>query len=252
MKLGKQAPRLDKRTFRLSRYLPAILPPAPKMVDWASRVPYYPLYLNDIEGICVGATAGHQINQWTRYASGREVFPTDQDIQKSYIDVGGYDPAQTNPDGTNPTDNGMNILEFLSYWRKTGVGGHKILAYASVDLSRLDQIRQAIALFGSLFIGVNLPLTAQDQDSLWAVPKGGAFGDASPGSWGGHAVPICEYSPSTLTLVTWGQTMQMTWEFLKAYCDEAWCVLSPDWIAASGLSPGQFNLAQLQADLALL
>jgi len=44
----------------------------------------------------------------------------------------------------------------------------------------------------------------------------------------------------------------MTWGFLHTYADEAFAVLSPDWIAKTGLAPNHFNLSQLQADLAAL
>ena len=251
--LGKRAPKLDKRTFKIADFLPPVIPPPPAFSNWLTAVPYFPMYLNDIEGICVGATGGHQVNQWTRYAGGKEIFPTDQDIQLAYEVVGGYDPSQTQPDGFNPTDNGMNILDFLNYFRQKGIAGHKIFAFATVDVARKDQVCQSINWFGNLFIGVNLPISAQNQDSLWAVPPGGPFGDASPGSWGGHAVPVCEYSPSTLTVVTWGQTIQMTWEFFKTYCDEAYvCLSSQDWLQINGVSPSNFNLKQLQANLKLL
>lgn len=43
----------------------------------------------------------------------------------------------------------------------------------------------------------------------------------------------------------------MTVAFWKKYVDEAHTLLSPDWIAAKG-APSGFNLAQLQADLAMI
>jgi len=41
----------------------------------------------------------------------------------------------------------------------------------------------------------------------------------------------------------------MTWGFLDTYCDEAYAVLSQDWIEKSGLAPSNFDLTALQADL---
>ena len=45
----------------------------------------------------------------------------------------------------------------------------------------------------------------------------------------------------------------MTWTFWDAYCDEAYAVLSKDWInQASDLAPNRFDLATLQKDLSAL
>jgi len=45
--------------------------------------------------------------------------------------------------------------------------------------------------------------------------------------------------------------MRMTWAFWGRYCDEAWCVLSPDFLAA-GRSPQGLDLDSLRRDLALV
>ena len=44
--------------------------------------------------------------------------------------------------------------------------------------------------------------------------------------------------------------MKMTWNFWNIYCDEAYAVLSPDWIGQAKLAPSGFDLAALEADLA--
>lgn len=246
IKLGKRAPKLDKRTFMMSRYLPAILPPPPVETDgYVTKVPSWPMYLNDQLGDCVAAAAGHVVNQETYYASGSENIPTDNDILKTYEAVGGYVP------GDPWTDQGMNMLDYLNYWRKVGVGGHKILGFASIDLARRDQIMHAVQLFGNVYLGVQLPISAQDQ-SVWKVPPGGPFGDGSPGSWGGHCVPMMFAGAQSSVVVTWGQTIHMTWDFLATYADEAYVVLSNDWIKANGISPSKFNITQLKEDLKLL
>lgn len=244
--LGKRAPQLDKRTFMLSRYLPAVLPaPPPETDGYVTKVPSFPLYLNDSLGDCVAAAAGHIINQETYYASGTEAIPTDAQILKTYEDVGGYVP------GDPSTDQGMNMLDYLKYWRKKGVGGHKILGFAAIDLTRRDQIMQAIQLFGNVYLGLQLPISAQGQN-VWKVPPSGPFGDGSPGSWGGHCVPMMFAGQQSSVVVTWGATLHMTWDFLADYADEAYVVLSNDWIKANGISPSKFNITQLKADLALL
>ena len=51
-------------------------------------------------------------------------------------------------------------------------------------------------------------------------------------------------------MVTWGALQVMTWSFWEAYCDEAYAILSADYINGQKQAPQGFNLQQLQADLA--
>ena len=126
-KLGKTKARKDPRTLQLSNYvMVATIPDIPEEVSWITHVNHWPMYGNDSVGDCVAAAAGHHIQQWTNYA-GNEICVSPQDVIKTYEDVGGYVP------GDPSTDNGMNMLTYLKYWRKTGVGGHKIMAFVSVN-----------------------------------------------------------------------------------------------------------------------
>ncbi len=257
LKLGKRSPRLDHRTLKLSKYLTPALPTPPIRAGYVEKVAQWPMYLNDSLGDCVIAAAGHMIQQWTAYA-GEETQISNSAILTGYVQVGGYVP--NNPD----TDNGCDMLTALKYWRKTGLGGHKIAAFVSVDFTNQQEVEQAIALFGSVYTGLALPLVAQSPTQTgpngkpcWSVAECGTNGDGSPGSWGGHCVPLIGYSndpaghPGTM-LVTWGALYDMTWKFLNLYTDEMWAVLSSDWFEQSGQSPSGFNLAQLQADLSAL
>lgn len=134
--------------------------------------------------------------------------------------------------------------------------GHKIQAYMALEPANHTHVMDAVWIFGGCYIGVALPKSAQAQTSnkqIWSVPPQGTGGDGAPGSWGGHAVPVVAYDSRSLTVVTWGALQTMTWGFWEAYCDEAYAILSPDYlkqkvgqtVAASG-----FNLQQLQVDLA--
>jgi len=243
--LGKKAAVYDHRTLKLAKYTVALPEPASE-VSWITKLAAaepLPMYLNDKLGDCVAAAAGHMIQQWNFYA-GHPSQPEDSDILKAYEDVGGYDPG--NPD----TDNGMDMLSFLKYWATTGVGGHKIGAFLAVDWTDARQVRQAIGLFGNLYLGVGLPVSAQGQ-AAWTVGDGGIYKQAGePGSWGGHCIPLMASSPLSHTCVTWGATLKMSHNFLVDYGDEAFVVLSQDWIETDGVAPSGFDLAQLRSDLA--
>ena len=67
-------------------------------------------------------------------------------------------------------------------------------------------------------------------------------------SWGGHAVPVVASDPRRLAVVTWGQLLRMTWAFWEAYCDEAYAILSHDFLEKNK-TPDGFDLATLRADL---
>jgi len=253
-KLGKKAPVIDSRTLKLSNYLkptptfsppPPALAPAPPEASWITKLEAaekIPMYLNDVLGTCVPAAAGHMIQQWSFYA-GHPWQPTDEDILLAYESVAGYIPGQPQ------TDQGCDILSFLKYWQKTGLGGHKILGYTSVDYLDLEEVQIAIELFGNVFTGLQLPLFVQGAN-LWTVPDGGIYSDeGQPGGWGGHCVPTPAGSPITKTCETWGTVLKMSNNFHHDYVDEAYAVLSPDWLETGNVSPSLLDLEQLEADL---
>jgi hypothetical protein len=254
MKLGKRAARKDPRTLRLAKYIKA-LPPAPPRMGYLDAVRSWPMALNDAIGDCVVAAMAHMVQQWTTYAKPAPFVPTDQQVLQAYMTISGYNP-------NDPlTDQGCVMLDALNYWRKHGLGEHEIMAYVAINPTRKEEVEHAIALFGNCFVGFGLPVSAQAPRNdlgglpLWEVPASGAVGDGSFGSWGGHAVPLVGYNNTDqdrlgVRLVSWGGLYDATWHFVAEYCDEAYAVLSRDWIERSGVSPSGFDLATLLADLA--
>jgi hypothetical protein len=67
---------------------------------------------------------------------------------------------------------------------------------------------------------------------------------------GGHYVPLVA-DRGNLVCVTWGRLQQMTLQFYKGYCDEAWAILSLEMLKG-GLSLEGFAMTQLQIDLSAL
>lgn len=248
MKLGRRTPVHDKRTLQLAKYI-AGPSQAPGSLDYASfkGAPIaFNMAMNDRIGDCTIASIANLVHAWTTIGKHRPATISDAAILTAYRKVSGYDPAE--PD----TDRGAVELDVLRYWKKHGVGGHKLGAYASVEIGSPALVRDALWLFAGLYAGVALPRSAQDQ-SVWEVPPGGPVGDGAKGSWGGHAVPIVGYDPRGLTVVTWGATKRVSWGFFNAYFDESYACLSPDFLdPASGLAPSGFDVAQLRRDLALL
>jgi hypothetical protein len=242
MKLGRKAIKTDTRTLQLSAYLKPALPPPPPSADWTKGITGWGEMLNDQLGDCTIAGAGHAIQVWTANTTGIVTVP-DSTIEAMYEKWDGYVP------GDASTDTGGVELDVLNDWRQQGLGGHTLVAFADPKFSNLVEIRQSIALFGGVYIGLALPLTAQNQDVWDVVPSGGA--NAKKGSWGGHCVFVPKYDDKGFTCITWGQLKTMTVAFWKEYCDEAHTLLGQDWLSGKG-SPDGFDMAQLQADLSAI
>lgn len=244
--LGKKPPKDDARTFKLQRYLlTRQIPAPPAKVDFASQISQWPMFRNDVVGNCTTAAAGHHLKSWTTYA-GNPFTPTDKQVLDAYSAVSGYSPQS----GAN--DDGAYMLDVLNYWRRNGIGNHRITAFMKYSLIGWN-LKHAIWLFGGAYLGLNMPLSAQAQmGKYWGVPDGGTVGAGKPGSWGGHAVAALAYDKSGVTVVSWGTTQRVTWDFLKTYCDEAYAILSPDWVSAGKVSPSQFDYDTLLGDIRLL
>jgi hypothetical protein len=209
----------------------------PENKDWYSAVSDWPMYLNDQMGDCTCATAGHIIEQATTYGQKNTVKITDNDVLKAYVDNSGF-----NPD-TGANDNGAVVQDVLNYWRKTGIGGHKILAFARVDESNLDEVRAAINLFGTVYLGINFPKSAMQQFDAgepWHPVSGSSIA-------GGHAINAVYYdiSDGMYKIVTWGKVQRMTQAFWDAYVEEAWVVISPEWLDANNKNPDGIDMSTL-------
>lgn len=241
-KLGKQRPQVDSRTLKFGAYLTKTLPSPPASVDYTKPVTSWPMMGNDTYGDCTCAAAGHMIEEWTAN-NGRQVIVSDADILKAYNHF-----AKGNPDA------GANMLDVLKYWRKTGIGGDKIQAFAQLEPQSDVQLQDAVSIFGTSYIGLALPNFAvpPNTDFLtipWVVPGTGPVGDAAPNQDNGHCVPAVGYDQRFIYVVTWGAVKSMTWQFYEAYSDEAYAVLSPDWIGTKGTTPSGFDMATLLQDL---
>jgi len=249
-KLPKKHDRL-RRTLCLAKYTQQLAPP-PAAVDY-SAISDLGVMLNATLGCCVCAGYGHSVQQWNQLA-GHAFIPSDPMVEASYEAIGGYNPAQTASDGSNPTDQGCNMLDACKYWRSTGMGGHKIDAFVSLGESTpISQLllKQSIALFGNSYLGFSMPQSCQEQ-AIWDVIPDPGDGSTEPGSWGGHCVLAVAYDDTHLTVVTWGQLLKVTWAFVDKYLEEAYGLYSEDWMVASGLSVSGFDKDTLLADVQAL
>lgn len=283
VKLGKRAARKDPRTLQFANYS-ASMPatprvswhPAPQVAGYSQRIANLGMLMNDALGDCTCAGAAHMVQAWLQL-NGTPYIPLDEQVEALYEAVGGYVP------GNPSTDNGAVLLDVLRYWKANGIlpiptlvktvsvesrfsatagdlgkgGGpvpramaHDLTAFAEVQPTQHEEVRRAIYYFGGAYIGLQLPNSAQSQD-VWDVPMLGPRFNGAPGSWGGHCVNLIDYTDKGVICITWGALKMMTWKFFDTYCDEAYALLSPDWLR-KGICPAGFAMDALQEDLAAI
>lgn len=238
VKLGALPPREDKHVLKLANYKTTELPAPPISKQWGVKVPTFPMYANDKLGDCTCAAVGHMEQVWTSQA-GQIWTPTTTEVTDLYWATGSQDTGRVETD-------------VLDYWKNTGFGDlkHKIAGYVSVNPLNHTEVMTAAYLFGGLYIGIALPITAQNQ-TYWHVVNDGY--NSEPGSWGGHAVNVTAYCGSYLVVATWGMRMKMTWGWWNKYTMEAYAVLSYDWVnKAKDLAACGYSFEALEADLAAL
>jgi hypothetical protein len=237
MKLGKLAPKRSLKTVALGNYLSVgKLPVPPVFNSWEKNIKVpYGMMKNDLLGDCTCAAVGHMIMNWTANTS-TAVTPTDDDIVKAYSAVSGYDP------NTGQNDNGAVELDVLNYWKSTGVAGHKIVGFASLDVQNVEQLKAAIYLFGGIYTGFQVPQFAMEERN-WVIQK------QDTNIIGGHAVPYLGYGRGGATCITWGRTQPASWEFFLTYTDEAYAVVSQDWIGPQQKAPSGLDIQGLLNDL---
>lgn len=244
LRLGKHPARHDPRTLRFASYAPLDrLPAPPPARNWGRTMPRaWGMMRNDQLGCCTVSAAAHLIQTWTAQ-NNRLITPSDGSVVAAYSAITGYSPDKPG------TDAGANMLDVLKFWRTTGIDRHRITAFAAVDRDP-THLKIATNLFGGLYVGAQLPLSAKRQ-SGWIVPAVPSADDRG-GSWGGHAMELVAYDRSGVTFVTWGREQKASWAWVAAYVDEAFACISPEWIDENARAPSGFELDDLLADLSRL
>lgn len=214
LKLGKRPVRKDIRTIKLATIL-KVLPPIPDAFNVDSQFPGLVdnnSYNNTKYGDCVIAGRAHMTLRFEHFEQQALIPITDKDVVDEYFKE------------TGGPDHGLVMLDSLNAWRRSWKAAEKdynIYAYASLTPSDHNEVKATIYLLSGLYVGIELPLSAQSQ-AIWDVDNGP---NGSPGSWGGHCVYIFKYDNDFLTCVTWGKEQKMTWAFFDKYCSEGYAIV---------------------------
>jgi hypothetical protein len=234
LRLGKKPARFDKRTIQLKNVL-KVLPPIPPEFDADRQYDFpidNPMFRNggdDALGDCVIAARAHMTRRFEAFEQKKLIPISDRDVVNEYWKESG---------GVGH-DYGLELLSSLKEWRNGWkIGGRKIAClpiirgqdyniHAFMQITTIDpkEIMASIFFLNGAYVGLMLPMSAQDQynnNQVWDVVEGPT---GKPGSWGGHCVYVSQYDSTGPSCVTWGTKQPMTWPFFFACCDEAYGIV---------------------------
>jgi hypothetical protein len=224
------------------------LPAPPAELDFGSAAFYAGMLGNDQVCDCTCAGLYGLIQGWSARTLSAPVVATTAEALGLYSTLEGYDPATGRP------DDGLDETLLLDYWAKTGVqyaspAGYgqinRLKTYATVDPRNIDHIEQAIWVCGGIYLGCEMPASAQEQTQAgrpWSVPW------RSPIE-GGHCIVSMKYDANYIYVRTWGQEQAVEWDWWLRYGDAAYAVVNPLWIGQAGKSPDGLDLDSIVADL---
>lgn len=236
-KFGKRLPQFPEALKELHGYASVPLPDPPSSVDWQAKVDSWPMDGNNEYGDCTMAAAAHMIQSWDAQTGRNDSVPTDQQVVQEYLTL------------TKGQDTGLVESHVLRTWQRAGLWDNRVLAYAPVNVHALTTLKQAIALFGGVYAGIQVPANAQQQ-----------FADAKPWTlepgWqgqrivGGHAIPLLGYDADWLYAITWGAVQPVAWDWWSTYADEAWAIIAQQYKEAGEVNG--LDLTALEKDLQLV
>ncbi len=246
MLLGRVQSKSDPRTLQLGNYVNVLTLPVPPVREMVESTAVWPMLANDRFNCCTSAAAGHMIHHWTA-ANQHGIFLTDEDIIRAHAQLTGDHLMEC-----------VSMLDALKYWRNQGIGGHQIHSFVKGIKAHAADLRCIIHLFGSSYVGLDLPAFACAGDPKgwpdipWEIPASAAPETIAPNSNQGHCVAVVGYDEQSLYAVTWGRLKTMSWEFFQRYAEEVYAVLSSDWVTANAKCPTGFDVGILERDLTLI
>jgi hypothetical protein len=229
-RLGRRPHDPNRRVLKLSQILTGVTPAHPATVDHFGLIPpsRWGMLGNNQYGDCGPADVVHDRMLVAKYLANADVFPSTSDTLDLYKRSGNPNfPAD---------DNGVVMADMLSEVNKVGVGPAggrtRCVAYAQVNVSDLDEVHAAIAIFGSLSVGADLQVAQQRQ-----TDAGGPWDYSPSAEWGGHAFLVGKYTSDTtagrpdLSAISWGAPIGITDKFWVQQVQEAWVIIWPEHLA---------------------
>lgn len=240
--LGKHPPKHDPRTISAGAVLVrSAVPAAPPARAWGDALASIDMLGNDVAGCCTIAALLHVLELVAAELGLLAPGFTAQQALAWYGEVTGYD-------GTPGTDQGAPMLDVLNWARRKGL----IAGFVKVDHRDVELVELAHNVLGPLYVGGELPKTAQDTSKPWIGPIGVPTGDAAPSSWGGHAMAQARVDRVGPTFATWIVRQPADWKWHAAYVDESYGLVLPQWVDGTHPAPNGLDLAAFNAAIAAI
>jgi hypothetical protein len=239
-KLGRRAPKRAP-SLRLAHYLTGAVPSVPASEDYLAALRGgWQMLGNDQYGDCVAVTWAN-VRRLVTTTLGVPNYPTMAEVVTVY---------KTQNPGFPSQDDGMDIQTLLEYLvSHGGPDGVKALGFASVDASNAAEVKAAIAIFGSVWTGLNVLDANMDEFNA-----GQPWDYSNSPLDGGHSVVTGGYGPpgsgalgGDERFITWAEETSFTDAFWRNEVEEAWVVIWPEHLGSREFLAG-VNLAAFAAD----
>ncbi len=196
-----------------------------------------------VVGDC-GVAGMYRLEQAWDYQVKSSFVPGDQLLPcalQAYSEISGWNPNDPS------TDQGIVLLNGLKYWLTKGIPWpdgtrRKIVGFFQVDHRVNADIRQVVAECGGAYVGQTIP------DAYDTSNEGDIWDLEGPGN-GGHCTDIMAYDPNDFDMESWAMRFAETLRAKDAYMDEAWAVVSPTWAKATGKTPFNMTLDEVEASM---
>jgi hypothetical protein len=214
-----------------------VIPDHPFSEDYLSKLQNWQMLGNDQYGDCVAVTWANMRRLVTGILA-NESYPTMDQVIALYKTQNPNFPKQ---------DDGMDIQTCLEYLHRRGApDGTKVVAFARVNLSNLDEVKAALAIFGCLWLGINVQkanMTEFGNGQPWDYVPGSA-------NEGGHSVLGGGYlsiASNDVRFITWAQETGFTDNFWNKQVEEAWVAIWPEQLGTAQFQEG-IDFDKLAAD----
>jgi len=251
-KYGRRPPK-NAPALRFRSFLSSTVPASPPEEDYLAKLSGWQMLGNDVAGDCNAVTWANMRRLVTATLT-TEYYPTQAQVWQFYQTQNpGFDPSGTSDtDGPGSQDDqGMDIQTGLEYLHATGgPDGVKAIAFAKVDHTNIDEVKAALAIFGGLWLGIQVLAANQDEFSAgqpWTDVAGSPLD-------GGHAILGGGYdTASDVKFITWAQETEFASSFWNGevhrtpLVEEAWVVIWPEHLGTAAFEAG-VDRAQLATD----
>lgn len=230
-RFGRKPP-VNKPALMLASFMTGITPPHPDKVDYLAQLDHWAMLGNDQYGDCVAVTWANVRRLVTAKLS-VEDYPDMNQVEALYKTQNPtFDPSSPGDSG----DQGMSIQLCLEHLTKD-VEGVRAICFAKVDHRNEDEVKAAIALFGYVWVGINVQAANMAQ-----------FDEGVPWDYiadspieGGHSIIVGGYNSDSRrdeNFITWAKETAFTSDFWTHLVEEAWVVVWPEHLGTRSFQQG--------------